>query len=155
MDEKLKKGPVYYYYKLNYRIFLIMIFVYLAIILLILFPLLIWDENLILIIFSMFLPGIIFVPFAIYFRYKLKEIMNTPLVNVQRVKLEKIVTDYSRLAGFEVEIYVNGTYRKVETPHVFGLGVFGKNLLQNYINQEVDIVYNENMNKAIVITEYD
>lgn len=155
MDEKLKKGPVYYYYKLNYRIFLIMIFVYLAIILLILFPLLIWDENLIIIIFSMFLPGIIFVPFAIYFRYKLKEIMNTPLVNVQRVKLEKIVTDYSRLAGFEVEIYVNGTYRKVETPHVFGLGVFGKNLLQNYINQEVDIVYNEKMDKAIVITEYD
>jgi hypothetical protein len=157
---KLKNSPVYYYYKVNAIIccFLLIFFVLMTILLFydMYYPIITSIENyferiLTAAILSFLLPELILIPAVIYYVYKMVAVARTPLVNIQKVKLEKISDGFFGLVSFEFNMIINGIEKSVSTPTIFGVALFGRNRISDYIGKEVEVAYNEKLDVAIIL----
>lgn len=61
------------------------------------------------------------------------------LADMQTVKLERTDTSLMRRIGFEATVTVGGVRTTIVTKHVFGAGMYGVNLLDDYAGKTVEI----------------
>ena len=85
---------------------------------------------------------------AQYLHYK-----KVVLADVQTVKLERTDTSFMRCIGFETTVTVDGIRTTVITKHVFGAGMYGVNLLDDYAGKTVEIGRDARRDEWIVLSD--
>lgn len=135
------------YYKFNFSIVLALFLFCLFLFLPLVFALDGEESKLQVLLFPM-----MFLPFIVYFGYRLRYYTKFTPTNVQTVKLEKVgSTIVYRHVYFIVEMNIEGNIKRLETNHIFGAGYLGSNLIDTYSMKEVLIGYDEKNQKAIVL----
>ena len=94
-------------------------------------------------------------PSVLYFLVQYIHYKKVMLTDVQTVRLERTDTSFGRLVGFEVTVSVGGTRATVVTKHVFGAGMCGVNLLDDYAGKTAEIGRDAQRDEWIVLTADD
>lgn len=70
---------------------------------------------------------------------------------IQVVKLEKVVSSYTSLLAFEVEMEIDSKIEKVETLAVFNSGFIKLNPIENYSNKTVRVGYDSRFKVCVIL----
>lgn len=92
-----------------------------------------------------------FAPFLIYYGIQYFYYKRVKPTDIQTVKLEHIVSGYTRHAGFEIKATVNGKPEIFETKAIFAAGgLFPSLRIDMYINKNVTVGYNADRDEIIM-----
>lgn len=67
------------------------------------------------------------------------------------IKLEKVISSYTSLLAFEVEMEIDSKLEKVETLAVFNSGLIKINPIENYSNKNVRVGYDPRFKVCVVL----
>lgn len=141
------------YYKYNFYLLLIVSFIFLLpIFMFILIP----DANRVNgYIVYLFVWSFMFLPFLIYYGFKLRYYIKLKPLYLQEVKLEKVESSWNRLACFSFIMEIDGTKRRINTLAIFNVGLFGPNLIDDYSSKRAVVGYDKKNDVAIVLKVLD
>ena len=84
-----------------------------------------------------------------FLRYRYYLILEPKYIQV--IKLEKVISSYTSLLAFEVEMEIDSKLEKVETLAVFNSGLIKINPIENYSNKNVRVGYDPRFKVCVVL----
>lgn len=88
---------------------------------------------------------------TLYYYLRYRYYLNLDVKYIQIVKLEKVVSSYTGLVAFEVEMEIDSEMQKVETLAVFNSGLIKINSIENYSNKTVRVGYDKRFKSCVVL----
>lgn len=88
---------------------------------------------------------------TLYYCFQWHHYATVNLTNIQRVTLREISSGFFKFVGFKVTLSIDGKERTFITKEVFNTSVFSRLSLENYLNQTVEVGYNEDREELVII----
>lgn len=120
-----------------------------------LFFLMIGNEDGNLYIGAFAICAMIFIPIIIYYGYRLVYFVRLNPTNLQKVKLEKVVSSYSRYVCFALVMDIDGVKKEVRTLPVFSPILMGVNLIDNFSQKTAIVGYDAEKDIAVIVEIVD
>ena len=88
---------------------------------------------------------------TLYYFLRYRYYLNLEPKYIQVIKLEKVISSYTSLLAFEVEMEIDSKLEKVETLAVFNSGLIKINPIENYSNKNVRVGYDPRFKVCVVL----
>ncbi|PKK95120.1 MAG: hypothetical protein CVV60_02850 [Tenericutes bacterium HGW-Tenericutes-5] len=88
---------------------------------------------------------------TLYYYLRYRYYSNLEPAYIQIVKLDKVISSYSGLVAFEVEMEIDSKIEKVDTLAVFNSGIIKVNPIDKYSNKTVRVGYDKRFKVCVVV----